>query len=390
MISIKVILLLATLFLGEFARGAFFLTFLPLYSTDFQGWGITVAGMATSFHYLAETVAKTFAGLHLDRFGRPVILTGLILSLVSLLAIRLYPDPALLLGSAVLFGVSYSPLWLGIITEVAPYGIKNRPLRISFVFAAWLSGMGSGLIIINFIIPLGFHMALDVIITVFVLAVVISTLFYPKHFKKQTSGINSTALLLATFKKMLENKSTTRFLLPGMFLQTLCAGLLLPVLPVFARSYIGLNHTAYGFIIIAGGAAAVLFLIPMGKLVDSSNLKKVIIAGFLFSSLVLAGTALIGNKKNILLFAVAFGLSYAAILPAWNTLLAQAIPPEMQSTGWGLFSTIEGLGIAAGPVIGSILADIWAPQSAFFATAAILALMSIFYLFYPFKQICRL
>lgn len=375
------------LFLGEFTRGAFFLTFLPLYCTEFQDWGITIAGMATSFHYLAETVSKVFAGWHLDRFGRPVVLTSLTISLASLLAIRLYPNPVMLLGAAGMFGVSYSPLWLGVITQVAPYNKKNRPFRISLVFTAWLAGMGSGLTLINFVIPRGYHFALNIIITTLILSVVTGLWFYPKHAKRKASDINSAVLLMGTFKKMIRDKSTTRLLLPGMFLQTLCAGLLLPVLPVFARSYIGLNYTDYGFIIIVGGAAAVLFLIPMGRLINNNNLKKVIFTGFLFSSLILTGIALIGDKNNILVLAAAFGLSYGAILPAWNTLLAKAIPPESQSTGWGIFSTIEGLGIAAGPVIGGILAKLWTPPAALFTTATILALMAGFYLFYPIEKL---
>jgi MFS family permease len=385
MVSVKDCGLLAVLFLAEFARGAFFLTFLPLYTTEFLGWTIAPAGMAASAHYLAETLVKTFAGLQLDRFGRPVLQAGLLVGLVSLAAMWLYPNPGLIIIAAGLFGLGYSPLWIGVITQVAPAGIKNRSSLIGLVFTAWLAGMGSGLTVINFFITAGYNQAFNVIIVLFLAALVISGFFYPRPGPGRPAPL-SPVFLLATIRRMALNKAVTRVLLPGMFLQTLSASLLLPVLPVFARSRLGISHDNYGLLIMAGGAAAVLSLFPMGRLADKLRLETVLAAGFACSSAALAGLALFGQKNNALFITLILGISYAAVLPAWNTLLARAVPPQGQATGWGVFSTIEGLGIAAGPAIGGILAHWGSPPAVLLASAGILAAMSMFYLFYPVER----
>jgi hypothetical protein len=54
--------LLFLLFLIEFARGAFFFTFLPFWVVNYLGFSVPIAGFAISTNYLAETLSKTIAG----------------------------------------------------------------------------------------------------------------------------------------------------------------------------------------------------------------------------------------------------------------------------------------------------------------------------------------
>ena len=87
--------LLMVLFLMEFTRGAFFLTFLPLYAVNYLSISVAAAGLAVSAHYLFETLFKSTAGWELDRRGLWIIHLGLLLVnaanalLVFLLARRL-------------------------------------------------------------------------------------------------------------------------------------------------------------------------------------------------------------------------------------------------------------------------------------------------------------
>ena len=125
----------------------------------------------------------------------------------------------------------------------------------------------------------------------------------------------------------------------------------------------------------------------MGRLADRVKIPTILFWGFLCAAVSLTSLALIGSKGTALIIIIFIGLSYAAILPAWNTLLAEAIPPEQQATGWGIISTIEGLGLAAGPAIGGFLTQTFSPFSTLLATALILFVMSLFYLFYPMDRI---
>lgn len=386
MASTKDFTLLAVLFLAEFSRGAFFLTFLPLYTTEYLGWTITAAGLAASIHYLAETLFKSFAGRQLDRFGRPVLLGGLFISLSSLVIVRIHPHPWLLTISSGLFGMGFSPLWIGIITEVAPANKKNRSSRIGLVFTAWLAGMGSGLALINFVIPAGYDTAFLVIIGFFLAALIIALAAYPPASAGRPGAVKPAGSTLYSIRRMASNPAVSRVLLPGMFIQTLSVSLLLPVLPVFAGARLDLSHEAYGLLMAAGGVAAVIFLIPMGRLADRISLRAILFTGFACTSAALSGLALAGNSSNAVIITLALGISYAAVLPAWNTLLARAIPPGGEATGWGIFSTVEGLGIAAGPAIGSLLARCCGPVPALLAASGALSAMALFYLFYPIDR----
>lgn len=377
---------LITLFLTEFTRGAFFLTFLPVYASQGLGFSVTAAGFAASAHYLVETLCKAIAGWQYDRLGRKIMQAGLVLGLGAMILMRFHPSPALLIIASGIFGLGVSPLWPGVITEVAPVNIKNRSSRIGMVFTIWLAGTGSGLVGINFIMSMGYEFTFNLIITVLGMALLAAVILLPPVPVKRPNNDNQTGIL-RTLGELAENPAVTRLLLPGMFLQTMAAGLLLPILPVFARTRLGLDHDGYGFLLLAGGLATIIFLIPMGKVADKVRLKTILFLGFLLTACSLGLLALLGNGDNAYYLVALLGISYAAVLPAWNSLLARAIPPERQATGWGVFATIEGLGVAVGPALGGIAGRLLGTDYTIYITTVLLLGMSLFYLLYPVENL---
>jgi len=374
--------LLAVLFLSEFTRSAFFISFLPLYTTERLGWTIATAGAAASAHFFTETLLKFFAGWQLDRIGRPLLQAGLIVGLLSLVAVRAYSHPALLIISSGLFGLGLSPLWIGVITQVAPINKENRSFRVSLVFIAWLAGIGSGLSVINFFISISYDFAYAIIICFLLSALIVTRLFLPPvpaHKKDNTSP----GTIITAFRQIISNRNFSRAILPGMFLQTMSASMLLPVFPVFATQRMGMSPDGYGLLLLAGGFTTMLALIPMGKLADRMNIKIMLFTGFLSSSAALAGLALTRDRHAAFILVLILGLSYGAVLPAWNSLLAGSIPPKQQATGWGLFSAVEGLGMSVGPVVGGFLAGGFSTSQALLGAAGVLSLMAFFYLLYP-------
>lgn len=388
--------LLLLLFLTEFARGAFFFTFLPFWVVNYLGFSITVVGFAVSAQYLLETLLKTFAGWQFDRLGRPVLAGGMALSLLSLLLIKWWPVPPVIITAAGLFGLGFSPLWLSVISLVAPVGAPRRATRISMVFAVWLAGAGGGMVSVNFILAKNYAPVFWLVLIIWVLGLIIAWLSTgrPRPAAAATGkriaagpGSGSGRGILETLKFMADNKITTRLLLPGMFLQTLAAGLLLPVLPLFVQHHLHFNHNQYGLLLITGGAAAVLALLPMGYLADRLALKFLLGAGFGISGLLLAYLAAGGGTARAFLLAACLGFAYAMILPAWNSLLAKIIPAENQALGWGVFATIEGLGISIGPALGGAVARLIGMPATLFTTTGVLLIASFFYLLYPLEKV---
>jgi len=377
--------LLLVLFLMEFTRGAFFLTFLPLYAVNYLSISVALAGLAVSLHYLVETLFKGAAGWQLDQRGHTVIIYGLFLGMAALLAIKMIPSASVLMIGSALFGLGSSPVWLAVISGVAPVQLKERAARMGIVFAVWLAGGGGGPIVINFFIALDYNIAFWLMIILWGAALVTTLVSLPGQ--TGTAGKTAGFSFKKEVVKMTRNQSVKKLLLPGMFLQTLAGGVLLPVLPIYAQNKIGLNPNQYAVLLLAGGTAAALSFLPMGRLADRVSLKLILGAGFGATAASLTLFSTVESAMTAYLLAALVGFSYAAVLPAWNNLLAKVISPERQATGWGVFSTIEGMGIAIGPALGGTAAKYLGIPAAIVISITILAVMSCFYLLYPVEKL---
>jgi len=139
----------------------------------------------------------------------------------------------------------------------------------------------------------------------------------------------------------------------------------------------------------------VLFMIPVGHLADHWGTKGFLVAGFTMASLSLLVLVSYGNARNIWWIGALVGLSYSLIQPAWNALLAGAIPPEHRGVLMGLFMSVEGLGFGLGPLVGGFLGEVQGRlggltltglTTPFYVSSICLAIMALVYLIYPFHQ----
>jgi MFS family permease len=103
-----------------------------------------------------------------------------------------------------------------------------------------------------------------------------------------------------------------------------------------------------------------------GKMVDRGHLLKVIIYGTLIclvSFFILSGINKINPSLNILilslfyLMALALGLGYGLIFPAYNTLFVNLAPNNRRATASSTYLTSWDLGLGLGVVLGGRIAD---------------------------------
>ncbi|TEB18018.1 putative glycolipid permease LtaA [Pelotomaculum sp. FP] len=377
--------LLMVLFLMEFTRGAFFLTFLPLYAVNYLSISVAAAGLAVSAHYLFETLFKSTAGWELDRRGLWVLHLGLLMGLFALLIIKLHPTTYVLIAGSAFFGLAVSPVWLAVISNVAPVQSSDRAARMGVVFAVWLAGCGGGPVAINFFIVNEYGLAFWLLIGLWILAMLVAavTLRGPGGITVGGAGFSFNKEI----EKLAQNQAVKKILLPGMFLQTLSGGLLLPLLPIYAQTELGLNPNQYAFLLLSAGSAAAISFLPMGRLADRVRLKTLLGTGFAMTALSLALFSAARGMVSVFLLAALLGFSYAIVLPAWNNLLAKVISPDRQATGWGVFATIEGAGIAIGPALGGLVARSFGISAVIMLTIMLLASMACFYFAYPVEKL---
>ncbi len=88
---------------------------------------------------------------------------------------------------------------------------------------------------------------------------------------------------------------------------------------------------------------------------------------------------------SALLWSVVLGLSYSAMLPAWNALLSYYVPTNQEGVGWGLLNTVEGIGIAIGPSLGGLIGSGFTVAAPIEVASVIFLFIGLFYLLIPIK-----
>jgi MFS family permease len=361
------------LFIVEFVRGAYLVSYLPTYAVNALGFSIATVGTAVSVHYITDTVIKCCAGYLLDRFSlRLIVQLGLLISFGGLMLMQYSQHFWLLIAAAALFGVGISPIWLVCLSKVKP---EHRAANMGVLYTCWLCGIGAGPVVVNFLIDKSYTLSFWTMLVLWGLGWILS-LFISNEKESTPAQIPVKRQISMLWDRLRSMKS----LLPGMLLQTAAAGMLVPIMPNFASKYLGLQFSQYSYVLIAGGAFTVIFLIPMGRLSDRWGRKWFLIFGFSAFAFTLFGLTFASMLWQAILFAAILGFSYAAVLPAWNALLAQHVPKDQQGMGWGLFSSVEGVGVVVGPVVGGWIADMFNERFTVWVSAALLASIALYYL----------
>jgi len=372
------LLYLTILYLIEFVRGAALISFLPIYGDKALGLNLDVIGAAITAHYLTDTGLKLAIGYLLDRLSvRTVISVGALCSLIGIAAMQFADIPWVFITAAALYGIGISPVWIVCLTKINE---DQRATQMGFLYTIWLVGMGSGPVVINLLLDYDLAVSYWVMVGVSLAAWLLSLMI---------KGGRNVHIDVVPFRKQLsilgKRLREMKPLLPGMVLQTLGAGMLLPILPSFAVNALDMTATHYSILLMIGGGCTVIGLIPMGKLSDMFGKKWFLIVGFLAFGLVLFALTLHPPLGLALFWAFVLGVSYSAVLPAWNALLAAYVPPGQQGLGWGVFSTVEGIGGMIGPVVGGLIATRYSEASVIGIAGVLFIVISVFYVFFPFR-----
>ncbi|REE89055.1 putative MFS family arabinose efflux permease [Paenibacillus taihuensis] len=369
-VTVQLLLLL----LVEFVRGAFLVAYLPTYASEKLNFSLSVIGLAVSLHYLMDNGVKVFAGYLLDRFSsRNILFAGMMLSLVSMLLVVNARSEGLLLLSTALLGIGGSPVWLVCLRSIRE---NNRASQMSLLYLFWMCGLALGPVAMNFLMDMGEHLVFFSLVGLLAVCTLMS-LAVPNVRHQQPSIRKSFANQL---KMLWERFTKTGFLLPGMILQTTAGGLLIPLLSPFATKQIGLSHSELSLSLIAGGATAALILVPAGRWVDKLGGRWFLIGGFGIFGIAVFALTFSDSFTETILFAMILGASYASLLPAWNAYLARFVPEEYAGAGWGLISTIEGIGVVAGPALGGWMAERINEALPFWMAAVIFACIACYYI----------
>lgn len=400
----------------EFIRMSLFITFLPSFMTSLHFTTVAI-GFVISANLFTDNFSKSAVGWLVDHRGPwPVLLAGSVTALLGIIVIiNFHANLYCLIIAAIFIGLGVAPTWPAAISgSIQTVGEEKRATIISIISVVWLAGGGLGPVLMGFLIdtrmrkllskvgmpPIdAYKTGLIILLAVAVLAVaicILGSISWRKTPHLQTAHLNPETGERKTHRiqDILKRLWKVKGLVPGMFVQTLSLGMLMPNLLPYATGTIGLSEAQYSYLLLIGGAFVVLFMIPVGHIADKLGSRGFLVSGFTLAAITLFILVRYGNASNIWYIVGFVGLSYALIQPAWNALLAGAIPPGQRGVLMGLFMSVEGLGFAFGPLLGGYLGSLEKAEigiigkmgtaTPFYASSVLLLIMAFVYLVYPF------
>lgn len=371
-------LLTGALGLTEFSRGALVVALLSNYVTGPLAAPLTVVGWALSAHYLMDTLFRGPSGWIVDRWGsRRVLLAGVSIETVALIGLMNTAHVMWAVFWVGVLGIGTATHWPAVVTGTNRLSEQSsRASSISLVFAAWLAGAGLGPIVINFVMGGRDQHAFALLIFADLLAWALVVSVKSARLVPEPQAPHPVGQWIQTIWPF-------RFILPGMFLQNMTLGVMLPILEPYVNRVLHLSHWQFAGLLAAGGAITVLLLWPMGRVTDRMGLRVPLIGGFFVAGAMLPLLGLARHFYQLVVLGGVLGFSYAMILPSWNAFLARLVPKDIEGWHWGVFMTVEGLGMAVGPLVGTRLFEVavWVP---FVFSAVILLAMGFFYWLFPF------
>ena len=376
------IIMLIILFLMEFARGMYILSYLSLLPTA-TSIAVGVTSIAISIHFIADAATNFVIGFLLKRLGTKVVLTlGFLLAFFSLFLVIWFPtNPIVLIASAILLGIAVSPIWVIMLASVEE---KNRGKQMGYVYFSWLLGLLVGMVSMNIIFkfhPTNFAFMMSLMV------LVAWVLYYFVKIRLTNYNTKPVAQQITQIKNVTKKHM---LLFPGILLQGAAIPALVPILPIYATEVVGVSTVEYTIALIIGGIGCAISMLILSKLIDNNGrlfTYSVIIGGFTLYALLIFALSLITNIYIVWGLAVFIGLMYGLLLPAWNTFMAGHINPEEQEETWGVFNSVQGFGSMIGPLCGGLIKEFThSVNNTFYFSALVFLFLAVFYALYFIKN----
>lgn len=344
---------LISIVLMEVVHGIEAMALFPLYLTEVLGSSVTLVGAVISTYLIVDIVTRTPAGWLADRWGRKTILVGgIVLSIVPLpLMIRVQDASVFLLLNA-LNGLGAGCIWPAIYAGVADtYRRSQRGLIMGILSTVMLGGLALGPISGNLLLGLTSYQTTFLVCVALVCVALSLVLLLVKETAAEHEEQSRTATMGAL------RQLTRELALLGMvaLLLTVSLALLLPIISLYGAEILRVDKVTMGIMLAVPGGITALVLLPAGHLADRLGRKPFIVVGLALLTVCYAAAPTTINLVVVAAGATLAGIGYALAVPAWNALAMDTIPQQSRGLLLGAVASVQGAGLAMGPVVGGYL-----------------------------------
>ena len=163
------------------------------------------------------------------------------------------------------------------------------------------------------------------------------------------------------------------------FLLSIGQGILIPVLPGFAKEEMAASIGLIGLVIAARYIGTMIFDVPAGILVGRIGLRKTMTAGVLLFGIAAIWAGMSPNFSSLMAARLLAGASYALWSISRHSYIAAAVPMDVRGRALAVFGGLSRIATILGPLIGGILAEFVGIRVPFYAqaTVAIFTLLMI-------------
>ncbi len=163
------------------------------------------------------------------------------------------------------------------------------------------------------------------------------------------------------------------------FLLSFGQGILIPVLPGFAKEEMAASIVLIGLVIAARYIGTMIFDVPAGILVGRIGLRKTMTAGVLLFGIAAIWAGMSPNFSSLMAARLLAGASYALWSISRHSYIAAAVPMDVRGRALAVFGGLSRIATILGPLIGGILAEFVGIRVPFYAqaTVAIFTLLMI-------------
>jgi len=357
---------------------AFFSSYLripvmPLFAATL-GAGPALVGTINGAFMLTAGLLSIPAGLLADRTGRRVpIIAGLIATAASSLLVTQCQHPAQMAAAYILFGVglaAFAPGMLSLVADVMPadklgqaYGWYTTAIYIAMTLGPATGGFLAKTVGLREV----FWVSGGLLVAVAVLAMLVLPPGPPRH--KTDLHVALTASV-----ELLRNRRLLACLLATAG-SCIGFGVFLTFLPLYAALQ-GCDPAQVGLVFAAQAITNVVGRIPIGRLADRCDRRRLVSGGLICLTVALAAMGQVVQLGQMMACAVVMGVGMALTFTAIGAMIAELVPAVQRGLAMGMYNSCIYLGMMTGStVMGIALKRIGYPIG--FAAAGGVALLTL-------------